>query len=50
MLRIRRSATFDGVQRSVMGRWEEGSFGSLLGLGIVLMMPCFQMLGIVLCE
>ena len=50
MLRIRRSTTLDGVHRSVMGRWEEGCVWSLLGLGIVMMVPCFQMLGIVLCE
>ena len=48
--KINLSVTLEGVQRSVIGRCEEGSFGSLLGLGIVMMIPCFQMLGIVLCE
>ena len=47
---MRRSVTLEGVQRSVMGRCEDGSLGSLLGLGMVMMIPCFQMLGIVLCE
>lgn len=47
---MRRSATLAGVHRSVMGRCDEGSVGSLLGLGIVMMTPCFQMLGMVLCE
>lgn len=46
----RRSMTLEGEQRSVMGRCEEGSVGSLLGLGNVMMIPCFQMSGIVLCE
>ncbi len=46
----RRSVILDGVQRSVMGRCEEGNVMSLLGLGIVMMIPCFQMLGIMLCE
>ena len=47
---IRRSVTLDGVQSSVMGRWEEGSVGSLLGLGKVVMVPCFQISGIMLWE
>ena len=47
---INLSVTLEGVQRSVMGRCEEGIVGSLCGLGIVMMIPCFQMLGIVLCE
>ena len=46
--RIRRSATLEGVQSRVMGRCDEGFVGSLLGLGIVVIVPCFQMLGIVL--
>ena len=46
----RRSATLEGVQRRVMGRWEDGSVGSLLGLGMVMIVPRFQMLGNVLCE
>ena len=45
-----RSVILEGVQRSVMGRCEEGNVGSLLGFGMVMMIPCFQMLGIVLCE
>lgn len=49
-VRMRRSATLEGVHKRVMGRWEEGWRGSLLGLGMVIMVPCFQMLGIVLCE
>lgn len=44
------SVTLEGVQRSVIGRCEEGCVGSLFGLGIVMMIPCFQILGIVLCE
>ena len=44
------SVTLEGVQRSVMGRCEDGSVGSLLGLGMVIMTPCFQMSGIVSCE
>ena len=50
MLSISLSITLDGVQRRVMGRYEEGCVGSLFGLGIVMMVPCFQVLGIVLCE
>lgn len=49
-VRISRSVTLKGVLRSVMGRCEEGSVGSLPGLGIVMMMPCFQMLGSMFCE
>ena len=48
--RIRRSVTLEGVHRSVMGRCEDGIVGFLLGLGIVIMIPCFQVLGIVLRE
>ena len=47
---IRRSVTLEGVQRRVMGRCEEGCVGSLFGFGSVMIVPCFQMLGIVLCE
>ena len=47
---IRRSATLEGVHKRVMGRWEDGSVGFLLGLGMVMIVPCFQMLGNVLCE
>ena len=50
MCKMRRSVTLEGVQRSVMGLCEAGNLGSLPGLGIVMMIPCFQMLGIVLCE
>ena len=50
MSRMRRSTTLEGVQRRVMGRWEEGCVGSLLGLRIVMMVPCFQMSGIMLCA
>ena len=47
---MRRSMTLDGVQRSVIGRCDDGSVGFLFGLGFVMIFPCFQMLGIVLCE
>ena len=47
---ISRSVTLEGVQRRVMGRCEDGRVGSLLGLGMVTMIPCFQVLGMVLCE
>ena len=42
--------TLEGVQRSVIGRCDAGSVGSLFGLANVIILPCFQMLGIVLCE
>lgn len=48
--RISLSVILEGVQSSVMGRCEEGSVGFLPGLGIVIIVPCFQMLGIMLCE
>ena len=48
--RMRRSMTLEGVQRSVIGRYDAGSVGSLFGLGMVMILPCFQMLGMVLCE
>ena len=48
LFRMSRSRTLDGVQSRVMGRWEEGSVGSLFGLGKVMIFPCFQMFGIVL--
>ena len=48
--RIRRSMILEGEQRSVIGRCDAGTVGSLLGLGIVIIFPCFQMLGKMLCE
>jgi hypothetical protein len=46
MLIMRRLVIFDSVQSSVMGLYEEGSIGSLCGLSTVIILPCFQMLGI----
>ena len=45
--------TLEGVQSSVMGRCEKssvGNVGSVLVVGMVIMVPCFQMMGIMLCE
>ena len=50
LLRIRRSVILDGVLSSVMGRYEEGVVGSLFGLSMVMIVPCFQMLGILQCA
>jgi hypothetical protein len=50
MLSMRRSVILDGVQSSVMGLYEEGSVESLCGLSIVIILPCFQMLGIKQCA
>ena len=47
---MRHSMTLERVQRSVIGRCDAGTVGSLLGLGIVIIFPCFQMLGKMLCE
>jgi hypothetical protein len=46
MLIIRRSIILDAVQRSVMGLYEEESVGSSCGVSIVIILPCFQMMGI----
>ena len=45
-----RSITLEGVQRSVMGLCDEGCVKSLSGLGMVMILPCFPMLGMMLCE
>ena len=50
MLSIRRSIILDGVQSSVMGLCDAGSVGGLLGLGNVMMEPCFHMEGILQCD
>ena len=50
MFSLRRSVVLDGVQSSVMGLKEEGVVGSLFGLSIVMILPCFQMLGIRQCA
>ena len=45
LLRIRRSVILDGVQSSAMGLYDDGCVGSLFGLSMVMIVPCFQMLG-----
>lgn len=47
---MRRSMTFDGVQSSVIGLYEAASVGDLLGLRSVIILPTFQMYGILECE
>ena len=47
-MRTSLSVTLEGVQRSVIGRCDDGCVGFLLGLGMVIMMPCFQLSGIAL--
>jgi len=39
------SAIFEGVQRRVMGLYEAGSVGFLLGLRMVIILPFFQIAG-----
>ena len=46
---MRRSMTFDGVQSSVIGLYEAASVGDLLGLRSVIILPVFQMNGILEC-
>ena len=50
LLRIRRSVILDGVLSSVMGRYEDGMVGSLFGFSMVMIVPCFQMVGIRQCA
>ena len=45
-----RSMTLKAVLSSVMGLYEVTSEGSLLGLRIVIMMPCFHVAAILQCE
>lgn len=50
-VRIKCSVTFDKAQRRVIGQSEEIAVGlSLMGLEILKISPCFQMLGVVLRE
>ena len=49
-LSMRRSVTFDGVQSRVMGLYEDGRLARLSGLRMAMMLPCFQIVGIVFCE
>jgi hypothetical protein len=46
MNKIGDGVILDGVQSSVVSLYEEGSVGSVCGLSIVIILPCFQMLGI----
>ena len=46
---MRRSMTLDGVQSSVIGLYEAASVGDLLGLRSVIILPVFQMNGILEC-
>ena len=46
---MRRSMTLDGVQSSVIGLYEAASVGDLLGLRNVIILPVFQMNGILEC-
>ena len=50
LLRIRRSVILDVVQSSVMGLYDDGCVGSLFGLSMVMIVPCFQMLGMLQCA
>lgn len=47
---MRRSVVIEGELRNVIGPCDAGTVGSLFGLGIVMIFPCFQMLGLVLRE
>ena len=44
LLKIRRSVILDGVQSNDMGLYDDGCVGSLFGLSMVMIVPCFQML------
>ena len=46
----RRSMTLDGVQSSVIGLYDAASVGVLFGLRIVIILPIFQMSGIMQCA
>ena len=50
LLRIRRSVILDGVQSRDMGLYDDGCVGSLFGLSMVMIVPCFQMLGMLQCA
>ena len=52
LFRMRRSVILDGVQSSVIGLYDEGCVGFLFSLSTVIVMvaPCFQMLGIMQAE
>ena len=50
ILRIKRSTTLEGEQSSVMGLYEAASVGFLLGFRSVMILPIFQMLGMMQCE
>ena len=45
-----RSITLEAVYSSVIGLYEITSVGSLLGLRMVIMMPCFHASAILQCE
>ena len=47
---MRRSITLEGVQSSVMGLYDAASVGVLLGLSSVMILPIFQMSGIIQCA
>ena len=49
-LSLRCFFTFDGVQRRVTGLYEDGRLARLSGLRVAMMLPCFQVVGIVFCE
>ena len=48
LFRTMRSITFEVVQRSEIGQYDDGSMYGLSCLGIVMILACFQMFGIVL--
>lgn len=49
-VRIYRLANFDVVQSSAIDLWEEGSFRSLLALGMVMIFLYFHILENILCA
>ena len=47
---MRRSTTLDGVQSSVMGLYEAASVGVLFGFRSVIILPSFQICGMMQCA
>ena len=50
LCKMRRSTTLDGVQRSVMGLYDAASVGVLFGFRSVMILPSFQICGIIQCA
>ena len=48
--KMSRSTTLDGVQSSVMGLYEAASVGVLFGFRSVMILPSFQICGIMQCA